>query len=98
MTRNTYLEITYRHGRPLAAYLHLPGSKVGEKAGRTKEVAPGLVVDFAADGRALGVEIVNPTMISLKELNGVLASLQLEPLDEKEFAPLERNEKLGLTG
>jgi hypothetical protein len=39
------LEVTFRLGRPLAAYLHLPRRPV-DKSHRTEKAAPGLVIDF----------------------------------------------------
>ena len=54
------LQSTYRRGRPFAAYLHL-SHETGEKGARTVPSADGpLVVDYAANGRPIGVEITAP--------------------------------------
>jgi uncharacterized protein YuzE len=82
-----YLEVTYRHGKPLAAYLHLE-RKPGDVAARTEEIEPGLAVDFAEDGRAIGVEIVSPRTVTAEALNRALCSLHLEPVAAAELAPL----------
>jgi len=87
MTRDTYLEVTYRQGKPVAAYLYFPGGANAEVA-RTQKMKPGLVADFAADGRPIGLEIVSPSAVSLQDVNEVLQSLNKEALPEEEFAPL----------
>lgn len=43
--KNSYLEVTFRHGRPLAAYLYLP-REPSDQSHRTEKAAPGLVIDF----------------------------------------------------
>lgn len=82
-----YLEVTYRHGKPLAAYLYLP-RQPGDKSCRSEQAAPGMVIDFHRDGRPIGIEITAPTKISLALLNGVLRNLGLPPANEEELAPL----------
>ena len=69
--REPYLEVTYRHGLPLAAYYYLPRATDQESA-RTRRVEPGLVIDFTADGQAIGIEITAPAKVSLGALNAVL--------------------------
>ena len=82
------LQITYRKGRPFAAYLYL--SRVtGERSARTEASADGLLtVDFAADGRPIGIEITAPGVVTLDRLNDVLRKLAQAPLPEVEFDPL----------
>jgi uncharacterized protein YuzE len=41
----------------MAAYLYLP-RKPGDHAARMTEIPGGMLIDFAADGRAIGIEIV----------------------------------------
>lgn len=82
-----YLEITYRHGRPLAAYLYLPRAP-RDKSSRSERVAPGLIVDFRRDGRPIGIEITTPGRISLASLNRVLRGLGLPPAKRADLAPL----------
>lgn len=40
MMKDRYLEVTFRKGKPLAAYLYLPRA-TGVKSARTEEAAPG---------------------------------------------------------
>ena len=82
------LQITYRKARPLAAYLYL-AHPTGERSARTEPSPDGLVVvDYAADGRPIGVEITAPEAVTLERLNGVLRELGQPPLPETEFRPL----------
>lgn len=83
-----YLEVTFRHGRPLAAYLYLP-RKGKEKSVRTEQVAPGLLVDFTAGGQPMGLEITAPGKVSANAINRVLADLGLPPLPDTDFSPLK---------
>src|SRR5439155_10942036 len=43
--KNSYLEVTFRHGRPLAAYLYV-ARQPADKSYRTAKAEPGLVIDF----------------------------------------------------
>lgn len=82
-----YLEVTYRHGRPLAAYLYLP-RRPGDRSSRTEQLAPGLVVDFHRDGRPIGIEITAPDRVSLAAVNRVLRGLGLPAAKKADLAPL----------
>ena len=85
--KELYLEVTFRHGRPIAAYLYLP-RVTGEKSSRTLKVEPGMVIDFGLSGKPIGIEITAPTKITVADLNAVLSQLGLSPLKESELAPL----------
>jgi hypothetical protein len=85
--KEPYLEITFRHGRPLAAYLYLP-REGNEKSARTEQAAPGLLVDFAAGGRPIGLEITAPSEVSPATINRVLVDLGLSKLPDADLAPL----------
>jgi hypothetical protein len=82
-----YLEVTYRRGRPLAAYYYLP-RPARAKSARTRRVEPGLVIDYAANGLALGIEITAPAKLSMAALNRVLRELGQPPIRREDFAPL----------
>jgi len=86
--KQIYLEVTYRHGRPLAAYLYLPREK-GDKSIRTGKVEPGMVIDFAQDGRAIGVEMTAPTLVTAADLNCVLTELGAPPIPKEDLTPLK---------
>ena len=84
---DTYLEVTYRHGRPLAAYYYLPRQK-GERAHRTERGPAGLLIDYSRRGRAIGIEITAPSMISVAAMNRVLRGLGHKPITRTELSPL----------
>lgn len=86
--KEPYLEITFRHGRPLAAYLYLP-REGNEKSARTEQAAPGLLIDFTPDNRPIGLEITAPGHVSTATINRVLADLGFAPLPDADLAPLK---------
>jgi uncharacterized protein YuzE len=83
-----YLEITFRKGKPLAAYIYL-SRQTGEKAASTKKFTEGLVVDFDKSNNVIGIEITSPTAVGIAEINNVLSQLRLAPISELELAPLK---------
>jgi hypothetical protein len=85
--REAYLEVTYRHGEPLAAYFYLP-RRGRRRVVRTRRVDPGLIIDFAADGQPLGIEITAPGLLTLASLNRVLRQLGCAPARRADLAPL----------
>lgn len=82
-----YLDVTFRHGRALAAYLYLPRDP-DDRSARTKRVEPGLIIDFTASGKPIGIEITAPGQISLAGINRVLESLGRAPVTQADLAPL----------
>jgi hypothetical protein len=85
--KNTYLEVTFRHGRPLAAYYYL-SRRPGEKSYRTAKAEPGLVIDFNRSGKPIGIEITAPGKLSAVALNRVLRRFDLPPVTRADLAPL----------
>ena len=85
--QNPYLEITFRRGKPFAAYYYLP-RRAGDRSYRSEEAESGLVVDFTRGGRPIGIEITTPSKISLAALNRVLRSLGQAPASRADVAPL----------
>ena len=85
--KELYLEVTFRHGRPIAAYLYLPRG-IREKSSRTSKIEPGMVIDFGPSGNPIGIEITAPTKVTVADLNAVLSKLGLSPLQDIELAPL----------
>jgi hypothetical protein len=83
-----YLEITFRRGKPIAAYLYLPRLE-SDKSWRVAKEANGLLVDLAEDGRPIGIEILSPNKVSLSVINETLTKYSLPLLDSEEVAPLE---------
>ena len=85
--REPYLEVTFRHGLPLAGYYYLP-RKTGRKSCRTRRIEPGLIVDFDDGDEPIGIEITAPTKVTLSAFNEVLDELGQPPINERDFAPL----------
>ena len=92
-----YLEITYRRGKPVAAYFYLL-RQAGDVSTRSVPNEAGLVTDYAADGRAIGIEITSPNALTLTALNTALASVQQSPVTADEIAPLLQAHKPLKTG
>ena len=82
-----YLEVTFRSGRPMAAYYYLP-RQPGDRSYRTAQAEPGLVVDFNERGKPIGIEITAPTKISVQALNRVLRSLGFPAAKRADLGPL----------
>jgi hypothetical protein len=89
LMQQAYLEVTYRRGKPLAAYCYLAG-RPGQRAHRSRRFEPGLVVDFARNGVALGIEITSPRSVTLAAINRVLRELDWPPLTRAELEPLRK--------
>jgi uncharacterized protein YuzE len=85
--KDSYLEVTFRHGRPLAAYLYLP-RQPKDRSYRTERVEPGLVIDYSRTGKPIGVEITAPSKLSAPVLNRVLRRLGVPPVTHSDLAPL----------
>lgn len=85
--KTSYLEVTFRRGRPLAAYLYLP-REPGARSVRCVQANPGLVIDYDAQGTAIGIEITAPNAITVEDLNKILETLSLPLLDTHDLAPL----------
>ena len=87
MTERT-LQVTYRKGKAFSAYLHL-SHQTGEKSAKTVPTADGLLaIDYAQDGKPIGVEITAPAAVPLDRLNCLLADLGETPLNEHDYLPV----------
>ena len=86
--RDRYLEITFRKGKPLAAYLYL-SRKTGAKSIRTEDKGAGLLVDYGSDEQPIGLEIIAPEQVTVAQINDVLQSLALSPIAAEELSPLK---------
>lgn len=83
-----YLEVTYRKGKPFAAYFVLP-RRPGDRSARTERFTESLIIDFAPDDRPIGIEIVHPQGVTDDEVNRALAHLNQPPLRHEDLAPLK---------
>lgn len=81
------LQITYRHGEPFAAYIYL-ARVPGLKSARTEEISPELLIDYAADGSPIGIEIVSPGYVDAEEIIAVFERLGLGRPNPRELEPL----------
>jgi len=84
--RGRYLEVTFRKGRPVAAYLYLPRRGL-ERAARVSKSA-GLLIDYTPEGKPIGIEITAPGRVSLTAFNRVLSLLGQPRLRAEDLAPL----------
>ncbi len=85
--KQRYLEVTFRKGKPLAAYLYLPRPPRA-KAARTEDAGHGIKIDFDAVGTPIGVEITAPSATNVARLNEALARFGLDQIADDEWAPL----------
>jgi len=81
------LQVTYRRGKAFAAYLHL-SHQTGEKTAKTVSAEGFLVVDYAQDGKPIGVEITAPGAVPVDRLNRLLADLGQAPMSERDYPPV----------
>lgn len=86
--RRSYLEVTFRKGKPLAAYLYLP-RKNGAISARTEERGKGILIDFDEEDEPIGMEITAPAQTTLETINEVLRQLGQAPLDSDDIAPMK---------
>lgn len=86
--KTPYREVTFRRGRPLAAYLYLPRSP-GDKSHRITQIAPGMIIDYNTTGQPIGIEITAPTRVSIADINRVLMGMNAPPLTLEDIAPLK---------
>src|SRR5437867_3778232 len=85
--KSRYLEITYRKGMPVAAYFYLP-RRDGDVSVRTESADSGFLIDYAADGRAIGIEVTAPKKVTLAAFNAALSKAGQEAVSADDIAPL----------
>jgi hypothetical protein len=81
-----YLEVTYRQGKPFAAYLYLRRGS-NDRSARTERRGY-FLIDFAADGRAIGIEFTSLGGIDAAAVNQILSELNEASLPAADLAPL----------
>ncbi len=88
MSKRTHvdLEITYRDGHPRLGYLHL--SDPSEKSDRSRRVSPEMVIDLNQKGEIIGIELLDPTRVTLEAINKLLEEYGQDPLKETDLAPI----------
>jgi len=85
--REAYLEVTFRHGKPIAAYYYLP-RRSGQKSYKTRRTEHGLLIDYSRQGHPIGIEITAPAKISVVVFNRILKELNQKPIKKSDLAPL----------
>ncbi len=85
--KEPYLEVTFRRGQAVAAYLYLP-RQTGEKSHRTSKADPGMIIDFNEGGKPIGIEITAPLMVTVDGINHVIENLGLSRISGEELVPL----------
>lgn len=85
--RNSFVEMTFRNGRPVAGYLYLP-RREGDVSVRQERRVAGMIIDYACDGRPIGIEFTSVTNVSLDAINAVLSEVNEEPATAAQVAPL----------
>ena len=85
--KESYLEVTFRRGRALAAYYYLPRTP-RQKSFRVKRLESGMPADLDRRGRLIGIEITAPGQVSLAAMNRVLGEYGSPLLSRSEFRPL----------
>ncbi len=85
--KDRYLEVTYRHGRQIAAYLYLPRAS-RDRSRRSAKAARGLVVDFTQRGKPIGIEITAPSKVTVAAVDRVLKELGFLLINQADLAPL----------
>lgn len=85
--KDKYLEITFRKGKVVAAYLYLTRDTKGAST-HTKKEKEEIIIDFNRSGEVIGIEITAPAKVSITEINEILEYYHLSPLTPQEFAPL----------
>jgi len=85
--KQRYLEVTFRKGKPLAAYLYLPRAR-GARVARTVDEGRGIHVELDDTGAPMGVEITAPGAVTVAELNAILMKHGVAALADEEWAHL----------
>ena len=85
--KERYLEVTFRKGKPFAAYFYLSRTP-GEKSVGTKKAGAGILIDYGKSGRPIGIEIIDPAKINLHVINEILSKLNLHLAEQQDLAPL----------
>jgi hypothetical protein len=88
LTHEPLLLADHLSGRRAVRRLIYLARRPGQRSARTEQVSPGLLIDYAADGTPLGIEIVSPGEVAMDEILGVFDRLGLGRPAASELAPL----------
>lgn len=79
-----YLEISFRRGKPFAAYLHCSAPR---PAASSRQIGAGMIADLDAAGTVLGLEITDPQHTTASAITAVLVPLGID-VSRLDLAPL----------
>ncbi|MEM8496326.1 MAG: DUF2283 domain-containing protein [Planctomycetota bacterium] len=85
--KGRYLEVTYRKGKPLAAYFYLPRAD-GDTVASSEPTSGDMVIDRNASGKPIGIEVLSPATLTLAALNHVLHQLAQPAAIPADLTPL----------
>jgi uncharacterized protein YuzE len=86
--KDVYLEITFRKGKAIAAYIYL-SRKPGVTTNMSKKIKDNIIADYDGEGGLIGLEITSPHKANSADINDILVSHNAQPFSEKELAPLK---------
>lgn len=81
------VEIVFRKGKPVAAFLHLREGEKG-RSGRTIPIRPPMTAHYDDAGLPIGLEVPLPTAVPLLLINEALRELGAEALGEDDVMAL----------
>jgi len=87
MAKRVSLTVTYRRGKPMAAYFRLPRQRE-DRVATSQRIDDVLIIDRAEDGRPIGIEITDPTRFEPGRLSELLQSLGQPAIEREELGPL----------
>lgn len=86
--KDVYLEITFRKGKAIAAYIYL-SRKPGATTNLSKKIMDDIIADYDSEGILIGLEITSPHKVNSTDINSILVSHNAQPVSEQELAPLK---------
>ena len=86
--KDRYLEVTFRKGKLVAAYLHLPRQH-NVRSARTELVGTHLLADYDLQGSLIGIELTVPGQVTLEQINKILDQAGIDHIGPEELAPLQ---------
>jgi uncharacterized protein YuzE len=84
VTKPSYLTVTFRNGKFLAAYLDLAKPK-GDGRVKTKQLSDSVLLDIDAEGNPVGVEILSHDSLNAATLNALLSPHGVREITEAEL-------------
>lgn len=86
--KDVYIEITFRKGKAIAAYIYL-SRKPGVTSDISKKIKDNIIADYDKEGCLIGLEITSPHKVNSSDINNILVSHNAQPVSEQELAPLK---------